>query len=173
MLRYQIHCGSPISDSYEKPMSGEHSPYPSEREILVFDETPKEEEIPQPRKKSLGDSDVIIFDDPIEFTEIERNKRPKSLEFSFETKLNEVDLSKYKIFFESIYCNKQMKLEFEKHLKRELNSDSWNFLMEIEKFQNLKEEKEFISLFHQIYYDYIQPDSFSQIMLNLSLKEKK
>jgi hypothetical protein len=171
MLRYQINCGSPISDTYEKPMSGEHSPYPSEREILVFDETPKEELIPQARKKSLGEGDVIVFEDSFFENNIERSKRPKSLEFSFETQLNDLDLSKYRVFFESIYHNKQIEFEFEKHLKRESNSNSWNFLKEIEKFQKLEEEKELLSTFHQLYVDYIQPDS--QIILSFSLQEKK
>eukprot|EP01080_Neovahlkampfia_damariscottae_P012411 gene12411-6078_t len=180
MLR-KLSINSISSDEYcyEKPTSGEHSPYPQEQELLIFDDTIDLEEnskLPKSRKRSLDDGGTdYIFQTIVPEKEKEKikikKKRSKSV-YQIEERKKEFDIKKYYLNLESIYLDKEIQYCFQKYINNESNEELknyWSFLEQVQNYENLiksKNENEIMKLYQNIYDNYLKNN-----ILNFSLNE--
>ena len=86
-------------------------------------------------------------------------------------KVTSEKLESYLVSFEAALTNVAVEKEFEKYLKTEFNIEPWNFLMEIQKLENLKKDKEIIQKVDKIIDLYVKEGSKKQI--NISGRARK
>jgi hypothetical protein len=85
--------------------------------------------------------------------------------------MNKFDLNKYRIKFDSVFDDEELKTLFRKHLEKEVNTEPLDFIEEVERFKN-SEEKERMKKIEEINETYIKSKSKKEINLSGETKEE-
>jgi hypothetical protein len=82
------------------------------------------------------------------------------------------DKTKYVVIFESVLTNKKMGAAFYKFLQSELNSEGYDFMVEIKNLETLKDEKQQILKSKQIFETFLTSNSSKEINISGELRDK-
>jgi hypothetical protein len=85
---------------------------------------------------------------------------------------NKFDKTKFVVNFESVLTNKKMGKAFYKFLQSELNSESFDFLLEVKNLENTKDEKQLIEKTKNIFSTYLEKESSKEIKISGKLRQK-
>jgi hypothetical protein len=85
---------------------------------------------------------------------------------------NKFDKTKFVVCFDSVLTNKKMGNAFYKFLLSEHNSESYDFLMDVQNLETLKEDKQQIEKAKLIFSTYININSEKELNISGEIREK-
>jgi hypothetical protein len=85
---------------------------------------------------------------------------------------NKFDKTKFVVNFDSVLTNKKMGAAFYKFLKSELNSEGYDFLVEVKNLESIKDEKHQIEMSKKIFSTFLATKAAKEVNISGELRDR-